>query len=98
MVSWWKGLTPVHKALVIAGAVILALAAAFWFTAGGVGDPEPCFDETETGEGEACLTVDEPSLSAVLVAAIAVSRSASLFSSRGIRRYGNHVRGSPQPL
>ena len=51
---------PIHKVLVIAGAVILALAAAFWFTAGGVGDPELCLEETETGEGETCTTGEEP--------------------------------------
>jgi len=61
MLSWWRGLPTTHRVLVIAGAVMLALAAAFWFTAGGVGDPELCLEETETGDGETCATGEEPS-------------------------------------
>lgn len=58
--AWWKGVSTARKVLSVACAIVIALVASFWLTAGGVGDPELCYDVPKPGECETCPVPPEP--------------------------------------
>lgn len=45
-----------RRVLVVAGAIMIAVAGVLWFTAAGVGDPELCYEVSDSGDSEICPT------------------------------------------